>query len=58
MIEYGFARKATYALKAAYAYKVRLLCVSDLRLRVWLSNLVDDLVFSENYSCFVTLANL
>ena len=34
MIEFGFARKTTYALEAAYAYKVRLLRVSDLSLRV------------------------
>ena len=32
MIKYGFAHKATYALKAAYAYKVRLLCVKRLML--------------------------
>ena len=50
MIEYGFARKATYALEAAYSYKVRLLHISDLRLRVWPSDLVDDLIFSKNSS--------
>ena len=56
MIEYGFGRKSTYALEAAYAYKVRLLRVSDLRLRAWPSDLVDDLVFSETSSGFVTRA--
>ena len=30
MNKYGFARKATYAIEAAYAYKVRLLCVKRL----------------------------
>ena len=44
MIKYGFARKATYALEAAYAYKVRILRVSDLSLRVWRSDIVDDSV--------------
>ena len=39
--KYGFARKSTYALEAAYVYKVRLLRVSDLSLRVWPSDLVD-----------------
>ena len=34
--------KATYALEAAYPYKVRLLRVRDLSLRVWLSDLKDD----------------
>ena len=29
MIKYGFACKATYALEAAYAYKLRIFCVSD-----------------------------
>ena len=52
MIEYGFERKASNALDPAYACKVRLLGVSDLSLRVLLSDLVDlgscdDLVFSE-----------
>ena len=42
-MKYGFARKATYALKAAYAYKVRILHVRDLFLRVWLYDLVDNL---------------
>ena len=42
MIKYGFARKVTYALEAVYAYKVRLLRVSNLSLRVWMSNIVDD----------------
>ena len=56
MIKYGFARKATYALEAAYAYKVRLLHVSDLSLRVWPSDIVDDLILSDIYSSFVTRA--
>ena len=45
-MKWGFARKATYVLEAAYTYKVQLLRVSDLRLRVWLSDPADD---SEEY---------
>ena len=58
MIEYSFARKATYAFEAAYAHKVRILRVSDLSLRVCPSDLgsCDDLILSENSYGFVTRA--
>ena len=32
MDEYGFARKATYALEAAYAYEVQILRIKQLML--------------------------
>ena len=51
MIEYGFERKATHVLEAAYAYKVRLLHVSNLCLGVWPSDLVDDF---EEYNRSIT----
>ena len=61
MIEYRFARKATYALEATYAYEVQFLRVKRLLLQVLTLRscdlkLRDDLVFKLRSSGSITRA--